>query len=249
MSKDLWKLTTPLAELDEHLSNAYKRIEGIVGFKLGQDRINLDALSSSAREIVNTHLYPEEPFFMRVGRSISTAASYRPKNELSLKELAAEILSEFYNEGTGAYQAVKSRLYDEAGSWLKSRGVDDERRRAALKAAEDSFLPPAKEDMTRQALPHVKQIATPGTLSCIGIFVGLALGIAAMKHPVAGGISGLICGALTYYLARKHLRTKAGALMIKLPQDLYSLLRLNLISNQTRYEEIVNNAAERQRSL
>ena len=244
MSPTQWHLDDPLKEFNEHLENAYKRVAGIAGFKLGQDRMNLDALSGSARHIMDLNFNSGEPFFMRIGRSVGTAASYRPKAELSLKELAAEVLGEFHNEAVGAFQDVRVRMFNESSAWLKSRGVDDERRQSLLSAAEESFLPPSREDMTREALPYVRQIISPGTLACLGGLAGFVLMIFTLRHPLFLAV-GVAAGAgLTYYLARSRMRAKARDLMARLPQDLYNLLRRNLVSNQTRYQEIINKAAD-----
>ena len=244
MASPQWQLDAPLKEFDEHMENAYKRVAGIAGFKMGQDRLNLDALSGSARHIMDINLNSGEPFFMRIGRSVGTAATYRPKAELSLKELAAEVLGEFHNEAVGAFQDVKVRMFRQSSDWLKERGLDDERRRSLLTAAEESFLPPSREDMTREALPYVRQLATPGTLAALGGFAGFGLMIFTLRHPLFLAIGAAGGAGLAYYLARGRLRAKARDLMVRLPQDLYNLLRRNLVSNQTRYQEIISRAAE-----
>ena len=95
MAPSPWKLDCPCKELDEHLENAFKRVAGIIGHKMQQDRMNLKVLSGSALDIVDMNLAPTEPFFMRIGRSVATAASYRPKGTIDLKELAAEVLNEW----------------------------------------------------------------------------------------------------------------------------------------------------------
>jgi len=244
MSPTPWQLDAPLKELDEHVENAYKRVAGIVGFKLGQDRMNLDALSGSARRIMDLNFSSDEPFFMRIGRSVGTAVTYRPKAELSLKELAAEVLGEFYSEAVGAFQDVRVRMFNESSVWLKSLGLEDERRKSILSAAEESLLPPSREDMTREALPYVKQVLTPGTWACLGGFAGFGLMIVTLRHPLFLAIGTVSGAGLSYYLARGRMRAKAQTLMVRLPQDIYNMLRRSLISNQTRYQEIINKAAD-----
>ncbi len=237
-----WKLDEPFKELDAHLENAYKRVAGIVGFKMNQDRINLEALAGSARDIVDWNVAPTEPFFMRLGRSVHSVATYRPKGTLSLKELAAEVLDEFYREGTGAFQAVRVRLHGGAAAWLQDLGLSEERRRAVLAAAEDSLLPPSREEMTRQAMPFVQETVTPGTLAIVGGFAGFGLVIATLRHPLLAAVGAGGGAALAYYLARNRLRTRAQTLLTKLPQELYSLLRQSTVANQTRYQDIINQA-------
>lgn len=244
MAAGEWQLESPFKELDEHLENAYKRVAGLADFKLGQDRLNRDALSSSARQIMDITCNSGEPFFMRIGRSVGTAASYRPRHGISLKELAAEVLGEFHNEAVGAFSDVKLRLYNESSAWLKAQGLDDERRQAALTAAAESFLPPPREEMTRAALPYVNEGWAPSTWAGLGTFAGALAMLFTLRHPLflaigAGGGAGLC-----YYLARGRMATKAQTLMVALPQDTYNLIRRALVSNQTRYQEIVNNAAK-----
>jgi len=235
-----WKLDCPCQELDEHLENAFKRVAGIIGHKMQQDRMNLQVLSGSARDIVDMNVAPTEPFFMRIGRSVATAASYRPKGAIDLKELAAELLNEFYSEATGAFQATRVRLREQAGTWLADQNVTEDQRRAILGAADDSLLPPSREDMTRAALPYIKQSITPGTLAIIGGFGGFGLIIATIRHPVLAFLGAAAGAGLAYYFGRSRLRTKAQTLLTRLPQDIYSILKQATISNQTRYQEIVN---------
>jgi len=240
MSKDSWKLEQPLGELHSHLENAYKRVSGLIGFKMSRDRLNLDALSGSAADILDINLGSGEPFFMRLGRSLGTAVTYRPKNELSLKELAAEVLDEFYREATGAFQELKIRLRDQAGEWLEAQGVDPERRRGILEAADDSFLAPGKEEMMRQAMPYVRQRISPGTAATFGGFGGFGLLIALLRHPVMGLIGAAAGAALLYYLTRNQTRKLTLKLLSGLPQDLFNCLRRDLLANINRYEEIIN---------
>lgn len=235
-----WKLENPLKELDEHLGNAYKRVAGIIGFKLGQDRLNLDALSGSARDIMEINFSEAMPGFMRLGRSITSAITYRPDNELSLKEMAAEILNEFYNEALGAFQANRLRLNDGARIFLED--MPEERRRAILAVAEESFKLPAKEDMMCEAESLVKDGLTPGTGAGLGLFAGLGMGIAVFRHPLFGGLGAVVGAALAYYLVRSRMRNKVQKLLGFLPQQLYSRLRGALVVNQTRYQEIINSS-------
>ena len=235
-----WQLENPLKELNEHLGNAHKRVAGIIGFRLGQDMLNLDALSGSVRNIVETDFSGGLPGFVRLGRSITSAVTYRPKYELSLKELAAEILTEFYTEAVGAFQANRLRLNEGARALLVN--MPEERRQAVLNAADEIFMPPTKEDMMREAESLIKEGLTPGTAACLGLFAGMALGIAVFRHPLFGGIGGIAGTAISYFLARSRMRKKAVNLLGVLPQQLYSKLRATLVANQANYQEIVNNS-------
>ncbi|MDR2946475.1 MAG: hypothetical protein LBV79_06995 [Candidatus Adiutrix sp.] len=237
-----WQLENPLKELDERLENAYKRASGLAGLKLGRDRLNMDALSGSAGQILDINT-SGEPFFMRIGRSVGAVAGYRPKDELSLKELAAEVLGEFHGEAAGAFQEARARMFRESSAWLTEHGLDDERRQQLLSAAEEAFLPPSREDMTRAALPYVGQMARPGTWAGFGGLAGFGLMIFTLRHPIFLALGAAAGAGLSYYLARGRTRARAQTLMLKLPQDLYNLLRRDLIANQTRYQEIVNRAA------
>lgn len=240
MTNANWKFSDPLKELDEALDNAYKRVESFVGFKLGRDRINLDALSGSAQDILDINLGRQGPAFMRISQSIGQAAGYRPKDALSLKELAAEILEEFYQSSVGGYQAARLRQHQEAEAWLVAQGRDEESRRTILAAAEEAFLPPPKEEMTREALPYVKEFLSPSSLAIAGGFGGFGLVILTLRHPLLAAVGAAAGAALAYYFGRKQMRNKARALLAGLPKDLYNTLRRNLVSNQARYEDIVN---------
>lgn len=235
-----WKPDDPFKELNEHLENAYKRVAGVVGFQMNVDRLNLDALSGSARKIVELNFSGTEPLFLRLGRSLEEAVGYRPQGDLSLKELAAEVLSEFHQEAVGAFQACRLRWFDEASTWLAARGMDEGRRRIILAAAEETFLPPSREEMTREALPLVKQGPTPGTLAMVGGFAGFGLAFLLFRHPLFAIIGAAAGAGLVYYLARNRLRTRARTLLTRLPQDLYRLLKRGLVTNQSRYQDIVN---------
>ncbi len=240
MSKEPWKLSAPLDDLNGQMENAYKRVSGLIGFKMSRDRLNLEALSGSAASLVDISLDRSEPFFMRLGRGLNSAVTYRPKHALSLKELAAEVLEEFYREATGAFQATKIRLRDEAEAWLKSQGVEDERRRCVLDAAGETFLPPSKEEMMREALPYVVQRISPGTAATVGGFGGFGLFLALLRHPVMGLIGAVAGAALLYYLTRNRGLKLALKLLSGLPQDLFNCLRRSLVANISRYEEIIN---------
>ena len=240
MTPTPWKPVDPFRELDEHLENAYKRVAGVLGFKMGQDRLNLDALSGTARNILDIGTDRSEPFFMRVGQSLGAAVSYRPKDELSLKELAAEVLEEFHREALGAYQELRVRLRDQAGAWLNGRAAEPERCQALLAAADGAWLPPAKEEMFRSAQAYVAERVSPGTLAICGGFAGFGLVIATLRHPVLAAIGAVGGAAILYYLARRRNRAKAQALLTRLPQELYNCLRRGLSANVSRYEEIIN---------
>lgn len=243
MAPNPWKLDKPLQELDEHLENAFKRVAGIIGYQMGQDRLNTDSLSGSAKRIIDINSYSDEPFFMRIGRSVGTAVTYRPKGTISLKELGAEVLNEFFNEATGAFQSARVRLHEQAEAWLQGQGLAEDKRRAILSAADDSLLPPPREEMTRAAMPYVQQLITPGSLAIIGGFGGFGLVIATIRHPVLAAFGAVIGAGLTYYLSRGRLRTRAQKLLTNLPQDIYNLLKRAAISNQTRYQDIINKQA------
>lgn len=244
MAADKWKSSSTVKDLDEHLENAYKRVSGIVGFKLGQDRMNLETISESAKNVLENLATPG-PLFMRIGGGLGAAADCRPKTELSLKELAAEVLNEFFSEATGAFQAARLRLHNEADDWLKSRGVEENVRKAALTAADESLLGPSREDMTRAALAYVQEGINPGTAGIVGGFGGFGLIVATLRHPVLA-IAGAVLGAgILYYLARKRLRVKTMTLLTRLPQDIYKIFRSLFIANQERYQDIISQAAEK----
>jgi len=244
MANPVWKLADPLKELDEHLENAYKRVEGIIGFQVSRDRFNTDTLSGIGRDMLDNGLSPG-PLFMRIGAGARSALGYRPKNALSLKELAADILNEFYSEALAAFQSNKVRLYKEAESFLEKNLNSPSARQAALEAAEKSFLDLSREDMTKAAMPHVKETMSAGTVGIIGGFAGLGLGIAIFKHPLFGIIGALIGAAVSYSMARDRGRKKAQEVLLILPKDLYTLFKAALTANQSRYQDIINSAAAR----
>lgn len=234
-----WQAESNLSELDSRLENAFKRVSGLVGFRVGQDRMNTDALSSTASSMVDGFLECG-PMFMRVGQSISQAAGYRPKGQISLQEIAADVLTEFYNEGVAAFQAAKIALHASAEKYLTERGLDEASRHAILDSVDKSFMEPSREEMTLAAMPYVKVLATPGTVACIGLIAGMALGLLALRHPLFMAIGGLIVSGVSYSIARSKLRDKASTLLARLPRDIYTLLRQTLISNESRYTELIN---------
>lgn len=234
-----WQPESNLPELDSRLENAFKRVSGLAGFRIGRDRLNTDALGGTAASIIN-NFTEGGPFFMRVGQSLGQAASYRPKGQISLKEIAADVLGEFYNEAVAAFQAAKIKLHNSAAQYLSERGLDESSRQALLEAVDKSFMEPSREEMTLAAMPYVKIMATPGTAACFGLAGGMVLGLAILRHPIFMGIAGLLAGGVAYSIARRKQREKAAHLLARLPQDLYSLLRQNLIANETRYKELLN---------
>jgi len=50
---------------------------------------------------------------------------------------------------------------------------------------------------------------------------------------------------ILYYLARKRLRVKTMTLLTRLPQDIYKIFRSLFIANQERYQDIISQAAEK----
>lgn len=245
MASEKWKSQSTIKELDEHMDNAFKRVSGIVGYQLGRDRMNLESLTGTAQSALENLASPG-PMFMRLAGGLGAAAGLRPKTELSLKELAAEILNEFFSEATGAFQAARVRLHNEAEAWLRSRGVSDECRVKALGAADESLLNPSREDMTRAALGFVKEGLSPGTAGIIGGFGGFGLIVATLRHPVLAIAGAVVGAALLYYLARKSLRKKTDTLLVELPQAVYKIFRAAFIANQDRYQDIINRAAEKE---
>ncbi|UQZ89887.1 hypothetical protein C4J81_11960 [Deltaproteobacteria bacterium Smac51] len=240
-----WQPQSNLPELDSRLENAFKRVSGLAGFRIGQDRMNTDALRSTAANIVDVSVSGAGPFFMRLGQSLGSACSYRPKGQISLKEIAAEVLNEFYNEGVAAFQAAKISLHTSAAKYLTEAGMDESSRNAVLESVDKSFMDPSREEMTMAAMPYVNVTITPGTLACIGLVAGMALGLVALRHPLFMLIGGIIGGGGAYCVARSKLREKAGTLLTRLPQDIYTILRQNLIANETRYIDLVNQSVIR----
>jgi hypothetical protein len=203
--------------------------------------MNTDALKSTAASVVDNLTNAElGPFFMRLGQGLGQAAGYRPKGQISLKEIAADVLSEFYDEALAAFQAAKISLRSSANQFLSEQGLEEGARTAILDTVDKAFTDPSREEMTRAAIPHTNLAVTPGTVACFGLIAGMALGLIALRHPIFMAACGIIASGLSYSVARGKLRDKAAKLLTHLPQDIYNLLRHSLIANETRYIELVN---------
>jgi hypothetical protein len=238
----LWKAQLSLADLDMRLENAMRRVSGSIGFDISHDRGRMRTLQETAARALETGMESGGPWFMRVGKGALDVGTFSLGQGLKLKDVGAEILSEFHTEGTAAFQAAKAALYADALVHMQGQEVDEECRKAALSAADGTFNLPAEDAFTREALPLIRQTATPATQAGIGALAGVAGLVLLTRMPHLAVIGGLVIDGAVYQLTRGQLRARSEQLLRQLPRKLYHVLATELKANVRRYEETVNAA-------
>jgi len=237
-----WSSKLGLSELDNRLENAMRRVSGSVGADLSYDRGRMRVMKDSAARALQTGMDSAGPWFMRMGQGALEAGAFTLGRAVDLKAVAGEIMTEFHTEGMAAFQAAHTALYTEAQSHLLGQGLVEDHCNRVLAAAEETFSVPDQNAFTHEALPLVRQFATPATQAAVAGMVGLVGCVVLTRAIPLGVIGGLILGAAAYYLARGRLRGRAEMLLRQLPEKLYRLLATGLTSNIRRYEETVNAA-------
>ena len=240
-----WKSELTLEELDTHLENAYRRLAGVIGFNLNQDRGNTNLLKDSASQALEAGLDTPGPWFLKLGRGVLELGGYRPAGGVSLKDVSAEVMREFFSEGNTAYQLAKAALYADAARYMREQGIAEHLSQSILKAADDSFVLPSKDAFTQVALPLIGEGPSPATVSALAGIGGFAITIVAVRAAVLGALVGVLAAGVVYYMARGRLRARAERLLHRLPKNLYSLLVTGLKSNARRYEDVVNAGLEK----
>ena len=239
MAETAWKFEAPLKELEPGLEAAAKRAAGLAHFHIGQDRLNTDSLAGSAEGVAD-NLSRSGLFSLPLIRSVLGLLSYQPKAEVSLQELAADILDEYHKEATNAFQAARARFEDQAGNRLNSLKMDEAGRQAVLSELETVWLPPPSHAMMEAARPYVKERFRPDTKAVIGGLLGLGLVFLLLRHPLLAALGGGIGAGVSYYLARLRRRQMARLLLANLSQDLGGLLLQALLGNVERGQDLVN---------
>jgi hypothetical protein len=238
----LWKAQPGIADLDMRLENAMRRVSGSIGFDISHDRGRMRTLQETAARSLATGMESGGPWFMRVGQGALDLGTFSPGQGLNLKDVGAEILSEFHTEGTAAFQAARAALYADALAHMQGQEVDEECRNTTLSAADGTFNMPDGDAFTREALPLVRQTAAPATQAGIGALAGVAGLVLLTRMPHLAVIGGLVIGGAVYYMARGRLRVRSEQLLRQLPRKLYHVLAAELKANVRRYEETVNAA-------
>lgn len=249
----IWHPEIDLKILDQHLELAFKRVCGVVGSKMFTDSDASFTFKEAASNVFTSARDRESgPFFMGLGQGIlKEICSWKAKKAVSLKELAAEILGEFYEASQTAFETTRLRLHDQAEIYLTENisGLDQVRRKRILAAADKTFLPPSREEMTKAALPYVHQFMTPATMAGLACGLGIIVLFFTLRHPLVVGIGNLLIGAGVYWYGRDLVCNRAAKLLETLPKNLYDMIRQTLVENHNNYRDMVNAAVTVTRSL
>lgn len=229
-------------DLETRLENALRRALGSVGFEIDLDRARMSTLKDTALDALNEGMAQSGPLLARMGTILTAAGSVSVGPNLSLKDLAGDIMYEFYTESTAAFSLGLVELSTEAEGWLKAHGVAEDRVRSVLDAAEKSYCLPDKEQFSREALPFVHEGLSLVSSTGLGTLTGLALGIVLTRAPHIGILGAFAGGGLGWYLARNRRRAKSQRLVRHLPRVLAKALFTQWNSNLNRYAEIINKA-------
>lgn len=235
-----WTPQLDPAILDERMDNAMRRASGSVGVAIAMDKGRMRALRDTAADAVDAGLSSGGPLFMRIGRGVLEAGFCKIGEAMDPKEVAAEIMREFYTESTAAFQAAKAALATDALAHMQRCGLDDTRCRALLAAAEAVFSAPDKELFTKEGLPFVKTIAAPSTQALIGGVAGFAGVFGLIRSPHLAIFTAVLTGGGAYYLARRRVRRKCEETLLQLPRNLYQLLATEWNAAVRRYAETIN---------
>ena len=241
-SSPAWTPQICMEELEKRMENALRRVSGSIGFDIDCDKSRVRSISDSAGRAFDTMNDGSGPWFMRVGLGLLEAGSFKLGPGLSLKDMGAEILREFYNEGNAAFSLAQTALAAEARAYLQSLGHDDAYTLGLLEKAGQSFCMPDKELFTREAMPYVKESVSPAGWACMGALAGLAGGIALTRVPHVGVGLGLITGIAAFFAAKKSTHRRSEALIRQLPRKLYQILATEWNANIRRYADAVNAA-------
>ncbi len=237
-----WVPKVDLSDMGERLENSMRRICGIVGADISMNNGRMRAMRDSAGNALNESLYGRGPSFMRLGRGLLEFGALDLGKGVDIKELAGEVLSEFFKESNAAFQTARVALYAEARDVMQAWGLDAAQRSQALDAAERAFRTPGQEDFTLEAMPLIKAWAPPVGSACLTGFLGTALAFFITRVPHLAILGGFGIGGVTYYFARKHQQHRAVRLLNMLPRNLYSMLAREMNSNIQRYADIINTA-------
>lgn len=235
-----WTPTLGTQTLESQLENALRRSLGSIGYEISLDRARMNTIKDSAAGALEDTFLRSGPLFARLGMSLSAVGTLSTGSNLSLKDMAGDIMYEFYTESTTAFLLGLTELAAEAETWLRAQGVADDRIRSVLDAAEKSYTLPDKERFSREALPFIHERISMIGCMVLGGLTGLALGIVLTRAPHVGVIGALIGGGVGWYLSKKRRCTKSLWLASHLPRVLAQSLFAQWKANLRRYAEIVN---------
>lgn len=237
-----WTPTLGTQDLESRLENALRRSLGSIGYEINLDRARMNTIKNLAAGALEDTFSRSGPLFARLGMSLSTMGTLPTGPDLSLKDMAGDIMYEFYTESTTAFSLGLTELAAEAETWLREQGVADDRIRSVLDAAEKSYTLPDKERFSREVLPFVHEGISMIGCVVLGGLAGGALGIVLTRAPHIGVIGALIGGAVGWYLGKKRRQAKSHWLAARLPRVLAQSLFTQWKTNICRYAEIVNAA-------
>ncbi|MCC8193518.1 MAG: inorganic phosphate transporter [Deltaproteobacteria bacterium] len=238
--ENAWKPDLDMSILDERVDNAMRRASGSIGLDISVDKGRMRALHDTAVNALEAGMSSPGPLFMRIGRGAFEAGFCKIGQSLDPKEVAAEILREFFTESTAAFQAAKAALASDALAFMQKNGMGEAHCRTVLAAADGAFSLPEKELFTREGLPFIRVIATPSTQAIIGGLAGFAIVFGLIRSPHLALFTAVLAGGGAYYLARRRVRRQCEKTLRLLPRNIYQMLATEWNANIRRYAETVN---------
>lgn len=237
-----WTPALGTQDLESRLENALRRAAGSVGYEISLDRSRTNTLKDSAAAALHDTVLQPGPLFANLGLHLASAGTLPSAPDMSLKDMAGDIMYEFYSESTAAFSLGLTELAAEAETWLRAKGLDEDRLRSVLGAAEKSYILPDKDRFSREAMPFVHEGLSMMGCVVLGGLAGLALGLVLIRAPHVALVCALAGGGTGWYLGKSRRRVRAQRLVAHLPRALAHLLFTQWKSNFQRYAEIVNAA-------
>ena len=241
-----WQPEIALTTLSEYLNNSFRRITGLPTHRMSTNFNGFSTLKSAMSTTLGSPLDPE-PIFMHLTPDISEACSLKAKKTTHLKRLATEILEEFYSSAHIAFQECQLRLRESADTYLQDivKISDENHREVTLNAADEIFAFPSWEEMETASLPYTHQFMTPFKITWMASWLGMSAIMFLLRHPLLTFVCGPIIAIVVYSCNRNLISGKATAMLEKLPQDLYHILRQKLIDNHHHYCDAINNSTSK----
>ena len=241
-----WQPETDLTTLSEHLSNAFRRINGLPCHRAPTNFSGFSTLRTAMNTNLGSTLGPE-PIFMHTNPDISEACSLKAKETTNLKRLATEILEEFYSSAHIAFQECQLRLRESADEYLQDivKISDENHREVALNAANETFSFPSWEEMELASLPYTHQFMTPFNVTWMASWLSMGAILFLLRHPLLTFACGSVIALVVYSYNRNLISDRAASMLEKLPQNLYSILRQRLIDNHQHYRDAINDSTSK----
>ncbi|MDL2316035.1 hypothetical protein LJC59_03025 [Desulfovibrio sp. OttesenSCG-928-A18] len=241
-----WTPSFSEADFNTRMENAFRRVSGSIGHELSRDRGNTRALKNSATSALESGVASAGPLFMRLGRGALDLSRYKVAGMVNIKECAADILREFFDEGNAAYHAAAAEMRAQALSWLQEKGLDEKHSAAVLSSADSSFQMPSKEEFTQAAMEFCNERVSPLTMAGLAGLAVAAPVVALLRSPVLAVLLGLGAAIAAFCFLRGARRARVEKMVHMLPRRLYDLLDGGLKTNARRYGEIVRAGAGEQ---